>query len=469
MCTLPSLINLSGGSPVTRSTLVRGTALALLLSAFAGRPVLAEPVPRSINEIIALALKYSAELDALKKDATARQSLAIQAGTLSNPTLELQGSTGSLTGSPEDHTASIGINQELPLYGKLRLRREAVQREAESLQRQRDNTARLLKDEVATLALDYSLTAKRQELAADLVKLNRDLVTIAGERFKADDIPELEFNLAKVELARAESRLLEIERESIPLRIKIASLTGLNEFDIHLSDKFSTPALSLNPYEQDTCASEVILCRSSSEHSILLTKTQDLVKKSLASRPDLHALSLDRDKAKIERDLANAEALPNLTAGLFAQWQRSSVEVRGVTSASSDTQLGLRLSMPIPVFDRNQGGRAAAQARLDAAHSRYMALERTITAEVEAAVLRLSSSERILALFEQGIIPQLTENLKLTQEAYRIGEVGILSVIDEQKKFFDVNDSYLAALHGKRMAFIKLESAVATELTGGVQ
>ena len=140
-----------------------------------------------------------------------------------------------------------------------------------------------------------------------------------------------------------------------------------------------------------------------------------------------------------------------------------------MSSTSSDTQLGLRLSMPIPLFDRNQGGRAAARAHLDAADSRRQALERTITAEVEAAVSRLSSSERILALLEQGVIPQLAENLKLTQEAYRIGEVGILSVIDEQKKFFEVNDGYLSALHGSRVAFIKLETAAAIDLSGGVQ
>jgi len=428
---------------VTRSIMARGTALAILLAAFNCLPVLAEPAPRSINEIVVMALKHSAELTALEKDVAAKQSLAIQAGTISNPTLELQGSTGSLTGSPDERTSSIGINQELSLYGKLRLRREALQREAESLQRQRDNVARLLKVEVITLALDYSLTSKRQELAAELVQLNRDLVVITGERYKAGDIPELELNLAKVELARAESRLLEVERERIPLRIKISSLTGLNENDVNLSDKLSAPIPS--------------------------PKTQDLVKQALVSRPDLLALALERDKAETETRLAKAEALPNLTAGLFAQWQRSSVEVGGMSSTSSDTQLGIRLSMPIPVFDRNKGGRAAAQAHLDAADSRLLALERTITAEVEAAVSRLSSSERILSLLEQGIIPQLTENLKLTQEAYRLGEVGILSVIDEQKKFFEVNDGYLSALHGRRVAFIKLETAAAIDLTGGMQ
>ncbi|GAM08355.1 cobalt-zinc-cadmium resistance protein CzcC [Geobacter sp. OR-1] len=425
------------------TTLVRGTVLFLLLSAFACLPALAGPVPRSINEIVALALKHSAELIALEKEASAKQSLSIQAGTISNPTLELQGVTGSLTGSPEERSVSIGINQELPLNNKLLLRREVILRDAEAAHYQRNNAARLLQDEIIALTLDYSLTAKRQELAAELVKLNRELVVVAEERFKAGDIPELDFNLAKVELARAQTRLLEAERDKDPHRVKIASLTGLEGADINLSEMFISPKLSQG--------------------------VQELVKQALVFRPDLLMLAREREKAEIEAHLSEAEALPNLTAGLFVQWQRGTTEIGGMSSVNSDTQLGLRLSMPIPVFDRNQGGRHAARAHQDSADSRKLALERNITAEVEAAVSRVTASERILAMFEQGIIPQLTENLKLTQEAYRIGEVGILSVIDEQKKFFEVSDSYLVAIYGRQMAFLKLETAMATELSGGMQ
>lgn len=428
---------------MTCSPQVRGTIFALLLQSLFCLPALAEPVPRTINEIVALAQNQSAELTALEKEAEAKQALAVQSGALANPTLELQGSTGSLSGSPDERSASIGINQEIPLNGKLRLRREAGQREAEAAQRQRDNAARLLREEVSVLAFDLALADKRRELAADLVGLNRDLVTIAEERFKVGDIPELDLNLAKVELARAESRLIETERDGLPLRIRISSLTGLDGASFELSDDLATPVVSQT--------------------------SQELLKQALASRPDLQALALERGKAETETRLAEVEALPNPTVGFFAQRQRSSTELGDLSSISSNTQLGVRLSMPIPIFDRNQGGRAAARSRLEATASRRLALERTVTAEVEAACSRLSASARILALFKQGIIPQLTENLKLTQEAYRLGEIGMLAVIEEQKKFFEVNDGYLAALHGRSVAFVKLESAVGIDLSGGVQ
>ena len=107
-----------------RSILLRGAVFALLSMVLVSLPAPAETIPRSINEIVALALKHSAELTALENEAAAKQSLAVQAGTLSNPTLELQGVTGSLTGSPEERSVSIGVNQEFSLNGKLRLRRE---------------------------------------------------------------------------------------------------------------------------------------------------------------------------------------------------------------------------------------------------------------------------------------------------------------------------------------------------------
>jgi cobalt-zinc-cadmium efflux system outer membrane protein len=416
---------------------------ALFLMGFGCFSLRAEPAQRSINEIVALALQNSAELAALDKEAVAKHSLAVQACTLSNPTLELEGSTGTMTGSPDAGGASIGISQEFSLYGKLRLRRKALEYEAEALVRKRDNAARLLKEEISTMLLDYLLSEQRCELAADMVKLNGELVTIAGERFKAGDIPELELNITKVELARAENRLLEVDRARLALRIHIASLSGLQEGDIVLSDKLSSAVSS--------------------------PQTKDLVKKSLSLRPDYLALCIERERAETEYRLAKVEGLPNPTVGIFAQWQKSSVEVGGMSAINRDRILGLRLSVPIPVFDRNNGRRAAALALLDAADSRRTGLERTIKAEVEAAIASLSSSERIVSLFDTGIIPQMGENLKLTQEAYRADEVGILSVTDQQKKFFDVHDTYLSVLHARRVAFIKMESVSANNLNGVVQ
>ncbi len=441
MCAVEA-IHVTGGITVALSAQVRETVGVLLVLTLMCLPAMAAPVPRSINELSDLAMKHSAELSAYEKEQVAKEALAVQAGTISNPTLELQGATGSMSGSPEEHSFAIGINQEFPLNGTLRLRHEAGQHEAEAARQQRNDAARLLRQEIITLAMDFQLATKRRELALEFVKLNRDLVTIAEERFKAGDIPELDLNLAKVELIRADSSLLQSESELAPLRIKISTLTGLAEHDIVLAD--TAVHKPIQPLDE-------------------------LTKQAFATRPDMRALSHEQEKSDTEVRLAEAEALPSLTAGVFAQWQRGTTEVGGMSSVNSDTQLGIKLSMPIPLFDRNQGGKAAAVARQGASSSRKLALQRTISAEVAGAVSRLTSSEKILAMYEQGILPQLAENLKLSREAYQIGEIGLLSVIDEQKKYFEVHDNYLAAQHSRRMALLTLETVVGMEFSGGVK
>jgi cobalt-zinc-cadmium efflux system outer membrane protein len=94
---------------------------------------------------------------------------------------------------------------------------------------------------------------------------------------------------------------------------------------------------------------------------------------------------------------------------------------------------------------------------------------RNIEKEVETAYAGYLNSEQVLALYRTDIIPQLEENLKLTQEAYRLGEVGILAVIQEQKKFYEISEGHLAAQYDRQTAVVRLESAVATELSGGMQ
>jgi cobalt-zinc-cadmium efflux system outer membrane protein len=74
-------------------------------------------------------------------------------------------------------------------------------------------------------------------------------------------------------------------------------------------------------------------------------------------------------------------------------------------------------------------------------------------------------AEKALSIYAKDIIPQLEENLKLVQEAYRLGEVGILTVIEEQKKFFEVNDGYLSVLYNRQTALAKLEAAVGADVS----
>ncbi|WP_298433509.1 TolC family protein [Geobacter sp.] len=385
------------------------------------------------------ALQNNGDLKALREERGVREAGKIRAGLYPNPVLDLDGTTGELSGSSSENRLSIGISQEFLTMGKRGKRQLVAEKELEGFDRQIDNSGRLLKEEVKTTFYDLLLAEKRVELAERSIALNNQLLEVTKQRLAAGDIPELEVNLARVEVARSEGRKIEAERELFPAKARLIALLGLSPGE---AASFSG-SLEGKPF----------------------TKSLEKLK-GVASlkRPDLGALAAERAKSDAEIALARAERIPNVTAGLGYQRENTAIPVAGIEAKDRDNLIGLKLSVPIPLFDRNQAGIREARARKGSAENRYLFARKVVDREVEAAYSRLTTAEKALAIYGKEIIPQLEENLKLVQEAYRLGEVGILTVIEEQKKFFEVNDGYLAALYNHQTALVKLEAAVGAAL-----
>ena len=415
--------------------------LCLLTSA----PVWAETQKPLLTQVIEYSTQNNRDLKAFREEKGIRDAGKVRAGLLPNPTLELEGSTGALTGSNAENSLSLGVSQEFFLARKRDKRLNLAERELEMYRWQLADRVRVLSEEVKTAFNDVILAEQRLILADRSITLNRQLLDVAKERLAAGDIPELEMNLVKVELARSEGARIDVEKALNQNQAKLLTLMGL-----------------------PTGESKATI--GTFETEIPMTKNLiDLKQLARSERPDLKALEAEKNRGESDITLAQAEGIPNLTVGLAFKRDTTAIEVGGVENKNTDYMIGLKLSMPIPVFNRNQAGVQEARAKWNSTESRLSAAGRIIEREVETAYAGFLNADKILVLYRTTIIPQLEENLKLTQESYRLGEVGILAAIQEQKKFFEVSDGYLTALHARQIVFVKLESAVATNLTGGVQ
>ena len=435
-----------------RKTVFSKGAVALLViicSLPVGTTAYAEEKVFSLEQAVDFSLQNNGELKALREEKGIREAGRTRAGLYPNPVLAAEGTTGELTGSPSENTLSVGISQELLTAGKRGKRLLAAEKDLEGFDRQLDNAARLLAAEVKTAFYDLLLAQRRLELAERSLELNQRLGEIARQRFEAGDIPELEVNLARVEAARSEGRKAEAERELVPARARLLLLMGL-------------------PAE-----TEAGFAGSLEEAPGDVRKLAELKELALTQRPDLAALEAEKAKAEAEVRLARAERIPNLTAGIAYTRENTAIDVAGAEVKDRDNLIGLSLSIPIPLFDRNQAGIREAAARKGSAAARTLFVRQSVEREVEAAHARLTGAEKIASLYAGGIVPQLEENLKLVQEAYQIGEIGILIVIEEQKKFVDVHENYLTALYDRQTARAELVKAVGgsldTETSGGVQ
>lgn len=415
--------------------------LCILTSA----PVFAETQQLALPQIVEVSLQNNGDLKSFREEKGIRDAGKIRAGLLPNPTLDLEGGTGALTGSSAENNMAIGVSQEFLLAGKRGKRLTVAERELEAYRWQLADRERTLREEVKAVFYDAMLAEQRLKLTDRSIELNRQLLEVTKDRLAAGDIPELEMNLAKVELTRSEGARIEIERALLQTRARLFTFMGLPAGE--------TPAIA-----------------GALDNGFSLNKNlADLKQMALGKRPDLKALDAEKSRGDADIALARSESIPNLTAGLAFKREATSIEVNSVEHKDTDYLIGVKLSMPIPLFDRNQAGVQEARAKRSSTESRLTAATRNVERDVETAYSSVLSAEKVLSLYKSNIIPQLEENLKLTQEAYRLGEVGILSVIQEQKKFFEVSDGYLTALHARQLALVKLESAVATDINGGVQ
>ena len=425
----------------------RGARLLVpgMLCMLASSPVLAESRQLTLRQAVEISFQNNGDLKAFREEKGIRDAGKIRAGLLPNPTLDLEGGTGALTGSSDENSLALGISQEFFLAGKRDKRLAIAERELEMYRWQVADRERVQREEVKTAFYDAILAEQRLNLADRSIALNRQLLEVTKERLAAGDIPELEMNLVKVELARSEGARIEVERALLQRKARLVALIGLPTGEV--------PGLA-GAVNTDVSLSQ---------------KLVDLKQLALTKRPDLKALEAEKSRGDADITLAQAEAIPNLTAGLAFRRDTTSMEIGGIEGKETAYTIGLKLSMPIPVFDKNQAGNQEARARRSSSESRFTAASRNIEREVETVYASYLNAEKILSLYRSDIIPQLEENLKLTQEAYRLGEIGILAVIQEQKKFFEVSEGNLTAQHDRQTTLVKLESAVATELTGGAE
>ncbi len=401
--------------------------------------------PLSLPEIITYTLQQNGELKSFREEKVCVDAGRVKAKLFPNPTLDVETATGALTGSRAESSFSVGISQEFLLAGKRSKRLAVAERDLDLYRFRLADKERLIREEVQILFYDLMLAQQRLALADRSIALNRKLLDVSKARLAAGDIPELEMSLVTVELARSEASKIDVVKALNQSQMKLTTISGLPVGTQYaISETFQSPKT--------------------------LSKTlADLKQLALARRPDIKALEAERERGQAGVSLARAESLPNLTVGLALWRDTRSMKIGGFEGTDKAYTMAMKLSMPIPVFDKNQAAVQEALGRQNSAEYRLSTAIRNVEREVETAYTSYLSNEEIVSLYKADIIPRLEENLNLTEEAWRLGEAGILAVIQEQKKFFDVSKNYLMALYNRQTALIQLDSAVATDINVEVQ
>lgn len=389
--------------------------LLLALVVIAAPPGLAQSPPKlarplTLAQARETALARSPSLRAARAAVAAASAELRTAGTYPfNPVIE--GALGRRTG-PDGSGSDRGLalSQEIEIGGQLGKRSSAARAELAAEEKRALHVERLLLTQVEH---SYAEAVKGRELLR-IERIDVDLARTQGEharkRLEAGSGTQIEHNLARVTLGRAEARLRATEAAYMEARAILAE----------------SIAEVVNPLPEPT---DAIPDLPPEPPDVAL-----LLEAAVANRADIQAFAQATEAARARIRLARSEALPNLVLGGFYEREGGVEKIRGGS-----------LAMAIPVFNRNQGGIALGHAELERTTAERAGLELAVQREVSAAYHNLASARAAAEGLRQNVIGTLEENLDLLQRSLSAGKIGSTEVLVFRREFVESQREYVEA------------------------
>ena len=333
----------------------------------------------------------------------------------SNPTVESEVGRRSGETSPTDYGVEIGQEIELPQRRSARIdAAQAVVRQEE--QRARE-VERAVLGEVATAFLRALESRERAETANSGKSLTNEALQIAERRYAAGDVAQLDVNLARTAMARADAELRSANAALMGHVTRLQVLLGIAEPII--------PAGSLR--------------------DALTLATNDLLRHAV-DRPDVRVLDAQIAEAEAEQRLARTLRWPDF--GLRASYSRE----------EGDRIVHGGIGVTLPLFQRGQETMAVANARLARLRAEREALTRTIEAEVRGAAATYDALRGAAAVYEEMLLPLIEENERLALESYEVGQIGLADLLVVRREGLDARRSLIDRLIETRLAEVELRT-----------
>lgn len=421
---------------------IMSAAIAVLCSA---SPGVAQDIPNKLGlaDALRLAIERNPMLAAAAAEVDVARADQLGAGRYPNPafTFESEGQSPFRTGRPGDgHEYVFRLDQEIDTPGRRSLRITAADLRTEATQSQLLNQRRRLDLEVRRVYFQAALAKADREVSATALEEIDRVITLNRARFEQGEISGSELRRVQVERLRFQDDVFAAE---LALRNARAALLAL----------LNAPDMSqpVEPVDSLAVAPE----GTAPGAALPPLQVATLGASALAARPDLLAARTEVRRAETATRLQRAlrRPLPTFGAG-YKEDAGIKAFVFGVT-------------VPLPVFNQNQGGFARALAEQRVASSRAASVERQVGLEVQQAVNAVEVNRERVAYIEREFLKNAREARDIILASYRLGSANLIDLLDAQRAFRDTLRTYNRALYEQRVSLIELGAAVGDP--GGAQ
>ena len=374
--------------------------------------------PLGFVELLALARAANPELAAADADAQAARGRAAQAARWANPELGLGvEELPARSNGWGEHTERVSLSQPLTAPGaRLAAVRTAQAEHAQALAR-RQAAEREVAAELHLVLGELLYVRTARELYEDLLAVARSTLAAANVRLAAQAAPATEALKAELEVRELEVAARQLDGRLAPLAARLRAVLGGRD----------VPLTQVAPAWRAAAAPPAV--------------------DALDHHPALLAAARAATAAEWRWRQAAAERWPGVTVELGYE--------RDVGADEHRVEAGI--SIPLPLFDRNDGAIAATRAEWQRAQAEAAALRQRLSAELAEELAAAATARADTTARQERLVPAATRVLAQTRIAYQAGDASLLDLLDAQRTLAEARLALLAARRDADLAAARLE------------
>jgi len=392
--------------------------LSCLLS-WAGSSVAAASASSALtmDQALQTAFANNPDLAAAQWEIGIAQGDRQQAGLIPNPEVSWEAEDTRRN----SRTTTVMLNQPIELGGKRGARIDVASRAQDAAGIELERKRNVLRADVIQAFYGASTAQQRLLLSRQSLELAERGVRVAQGRINSGKSSPVEGTRAEVQLSEVRLELRRAERDEASAWQQLAQVMGapLPTFvSVSDSDRLM-PAVP--------------------PASRLLARIEDTAELRLAK------LQIDQREASL--GLEKAQRIPDLTVSVGSQYselERERVNVVG-------------LSMPIPLFNRNQGNILAAARRADQARDLRNASELRLRTEIQTTLDQWLTANTEIQSFDQSILPAAQSAVDTATRGFEMGKFNFLDVLDAQRTLISARAQYIQAIAEATDAWVRIE------------
>lgn len=423
-------VALSGGLFLAASVTETGS----VASSVAASPAI--PTLRlTLDEAVSLFLRQNLDILMAKYGIESSKGRQVTAQLFPNPIASMGLVSSPVQGRTLGDSGQITsqIQQLFELAGKRGYRIESTAFSTQSAEASFEDAIRQL----GFLVKDgyYRIQLVRRRLA--LAEENRDrfsrILEINTNRFRKGYIAEVDLIRIRLQFVDFQSQVIQAIQDAESARSDLRQLLRLS------------PATQLElttELEYKRVDPDIIRLRS------IATET----------RPDIQAKQHAFSQREAELRLARAYRIPDITIG-------AGYAVQGANGPDNSNQMAFSFGVPLPLFNRNQGGIMEAEAALRTAEADLSKTLNQVENQVDVAYRNLIESRRLVETFLGGVLDDARSTFTIAERAYERGGVTLIDLLDAARTSRTIQQGYIEALFNYQRNVIQLESAVGKEIT----